>query len=263
MIIFTLIQTLVFCHFCIKSFEYLPEHIFLDYDEVQKLLPHPYLRKHTNSRNFCALFLLILFAMGQAQPPHSVPFPSAPLGLFDEAPLGLFDNPPLLLSDGTPLTILSLLRYWLIFLVLGHILISDYLFQIIPDEHLCVLVLLGSGNYSPSSFLGLSVGFLPFFTISLIAILICGNPTLGFGDVKLMSVLGLLTGPATIINVYIVTCLASGIFCSILLGVNTLKRTKKDKSYETASGYIPLAPFIILAFGFICHVSSSQPLPTL
>ncbi|MGP1570097.1 MAG: prepilin peptidase [Eubacteriales bacterium] len=146
---------------------------------------------------------------------------------------------------------LQLIRNILIFILLGHIFISDFLFQIIPDEHLILLLFVNIGNFNFHSLLGGACGFFPFFLLTMLTYLLIGNPAIGFGDIKLLSVLGLLTAPTAILAVQILASTLSGVFCMGILIYKFLCKIQKDKALANATGFVPLAPFIIFAFAII------------
>lgn len=67
---------------------------------------------------------------------------------------------------------------------------------------------------------------------------------IGAGDVKLYAVTGFYLGVAGFINVMVYSVFIAGIFSTILLTVNFIR--KKMKISETAKTTIPMAPFIFL-----------------
>lgn len=214
---------------CIRSFTLLPHKIFLDFDESERLFVKPYFDIKANKNKGCTLLLFFFFL-------------SACFFLFNSSPL--FN-----------------LRFIIVCMLLGHILISDFLFQIIPDEHIYILALICIIDFNLKHLLGALFGFLPFFTIFILSFILFGGALLGFGDVKLMAVLGLLVGPFSIIQIYIISCAISGVFCVGLLAKhyikkfalnlkNSLSGNEKANDYEACASFIPLAPFIVISFSF-------------
>lgn len=207
---------------CAQMFEMLPSKIFLDFDENERIFVMPYIMKNSNYCIACLGFLLAFFVAMSTQ--------------------------FCCLSSHFPLQIVQNI---IISILLGHIFISDFLFQIIPGEHLLLLLIANLGNFSMASLAGGLLGFLPFFSLSLLFYLLLGTLPVGFGDIKLLSVLGMLAGPTAILAVQVLACTLSGIFCAAIVLSNSLHKMKKDKADITLYGFVPLAPFIIFAFGII------------
>ena len=67
---------------------------------------------------------------------------------------------------------------------------------------------------------------------------------IGAGDVKLYAITGLYMGIAGFVNVMIYSVFIAGIFSSVLLLINFIR--KKTKISDTAKITIPMAPFIFL-----------------
>lgn len=223
-VFFLIFPLLIFC-ICVQSFEMLPTRIFLDFDEQERLFTKPYIDGHHRSHIACMGFLFAFFVAISAN-------------FICTTDLSVFAIPAILRNIATAI-------------LLGHIFISDFLFQIIPDEHLIALLLLNIGNYSAYSLPSGLCGFLPFFLLSLCGYLIFGFSAVGFGDVKLLSVLGLLTAPTAILAVQALACTLSGAFCAGLLALKFVRKIQKDKAAADLQGFVPLAPFIILSFGFV------------
>lgn len=219
---------LTLLYICIQSFEMLPSDIFLDFDENKKLFTRPYIHQDSDLCISVLFFLLSFFVAMTTQ-------------------FETFDHH----------SFFQILRYIVISILLGHIFISDFLFQIIPDEHLLLILIANFGNFGANSLISGLFGFLPLFLLTLVAYILLGYPAIGFGDIKLLSVLGLLTAPTAILAVQILACTLSGIFCIGIVIANFLYKMKKDKASTNLHSFVPLAPFIIFAFGFI-HAFASQ-----
>lgn len=133
-------------------------------------------------------------------------------------------------------------------LLLSHISLSDILYMIIPDQHVLLIFFISLLNLTADNLsfklLGLLAGALPFVVLLIAGILLKNKECIGFGDIKLMSVLGFLLGYANILNLYIISCLLSGTFLMILTIKNTLIKQ------NSKSNFVPFAPFISFSYIF-------------
>ncbi|MDR3295429.1 MAG: A24 family peptidase [Clostridiales Family XIII bacterium] len=124
---------------------------------------------------------------------------------------------------------------WLLLLI-G---MSDKKYCIIPDQFVIALAVTGIGfaslgNGVLSPLLGLAAGGGVFFVIGLLGKLIMKKDVMGFGDVKLAAVCGLVTGLSGIIAIMVMTALSSAALFSLWLAGGKLKASDQE----------PLGPFI-------------------
>lgn len=116
----------------------------------------------------------------------------------------------------------------------------------IPDTfQICLLILGIAGLFGgdiPSKIYGLLLGGGFFFLISLIFYLVRKKEGLGFGDVKLMAVLGLLLG----LKGTIVCILFSSIIGAVVLSILAFRKGEKDKEYPFATFIAPCAVVALL-----------------
>ncbi len=125
--------------------------------------------------------------------------------------------------------------------------VVDYKKQIIPNRlnltlfeiGLCFTFLYGLSNIAISinMILGMFAGAGIFILITLIGGVVYGKEAMGFGDVKLMGVLGLFFGLYNIIEITLMSFLIGAIL-SIILLIIRVRRTDE---------YIPFGPFIVIA----------------
>lgn len=148
----------------------------------------------------------------------------------------------------TPHSYLALFTNIIMILLLSHICLSDILYMIIPDQHVILILVLGLLNLTTEDMfykiLGLLVGALPFLTLLITGLILKKEECIGFGDIKLMSALGLLLGYADILNLYMISCFFSGISFIILTLLKTLMKNNNKLNY------IPFAPFICFSYIF-------------
>lgn len=141
---------------------------------------------------------------------------------------------------------LDLIKYIVLIPMLLSVVIIDYKFQIIPNRlnltmfeiGLVFTFIYGLSNVAISinMMLGMLVGAGIFLIITLLGGIIYGKEAMGFGDVKLMGVLGLFFGLSNIIIIALLSFLIGAILSIILL----LTKIKK------ADEYIPFGPFIVI-----------------
>ena len=159
----------------------------------------------------------------------------------------------------TFLTNLNLIKYAILTPLLLCVFLIDYREQIIPNRlnltifEIGVILLFAAGifnvNIAIDKILGMVVGGGIFLLITLIGGLIAGKEAMGFGDVKLMTGLGLFFGFTNIIMVTLVAFLLGAVISIILLA------TKVKKTSE----YIPFGPFIVIG----CFIVMVVPFSTL
>ncbi|QIB70196.1 prepilin peptidase [Aminipila butyrica] len=139
---------------------------------------------------------------------------------------------------------------FLLILLLAHICLSDISYQIIPDQHVGLILLMGLFIWPPAGLLsklvGLTVGALPFLLLLLAGLLLRGQEWIGLGDVKLMGSLGFFLGAQGIIAVHALSGLLSGLLTFCLLIIRLLTRKGGLPTF------LPLAPCISLAFVICC-----------
>lgn len=137
------------------------------------------------------------------------------------------------------------------YLFLIPILISafciDYKKQIIPNRLSLTLLEVGlvftfvegvsNLNIAIDKIVGLAVGATIFLCITYLGKWLSGKDSIGFGDVKLISSIGLFFGWRTIIAISVMSFIIAGIASLVLL---TIKK-------KSANEYIAFGPFIVIA----------------
>lgn len=141
----------------------------------------------------------------------------------------------------------ELIKYIILTPMLLCAFIIDYRLQIIPNRlvltmfEIALLFMFIHGvtdiNMALNLLFGMIAGAGIFLLITIIGGMIAGKEAMGFGDVKLMGVLGLVFGLQNIIAICVMSFLIGAILGIILL------LTKIKKMDE----YIPFGPFIIIA----------------
>lgn len=140
------------------------------------------------------------------------------------------------LMDQSPLyQIAGLLSIWLL-LQIG---IADKKYMIIPDQFIAALAVAALGfipfqDSFMSPLYGVMIGGGCFLLIGITGRLILKKDALGFGDVKLMAAVGLLSGLKGIITVVLFTVFSSAIVLGIGMLAGHVKRGQEQ----------PLGPFI-------------------
>nr|WP_315023509.1 A24 family peptidase [uncultured Aminipila sp.] len=163
-------------------------------------------------------------------------------------PVFLYTSLIIFFLFSTPHSFLDSFTNIIMILLLSHICLSDILYMIIPDQHVILILILGLLNLTTENIsnkiFGLLAGALPFFILLIAGLILKKRECIGFGDIKLMSVLGLLLGYVDILNLYMISCLLSGMSFIILTLLNTFM--KKNNKLN----YIPFAPFISFSYVF-------------
>lgn len=142
--------------------------------------------------------------------------------------------------------------YLILFFILSIVFSIDYRFQLIPDECQIALIFLGvikilaRPNTLISSCLGALVGFSIFYAMGLLAMLIFKKEGMGFGDVKLMTGLGLIFGLKNIIVITLISFVVGAIISVILM-------IFKNKDMQS---YIPFGPFIVIATVLVTFIKA-------
>lgn len=126
--------------------------------------------------------------------------------------------------------------------LLVQIAIADLKYRIIPDQYLILLAVTGIGFATMHrSFLypllGLVAGAGIMLIIALVGKVISKKESLGFGDVKLMAVCGIVAGIKGILIIFLLSVFSSAITFGVLV---VLKKIKMDDEQ-------PLGPFICCA----------------
>lgn len=128
--------------------------------------------------------------------------------------------------------------------ILLEIAIADKKYKIIPDQMVMLLAVSAMGFVTfhdgfKDCLLGGVCGFGIMFAVALIGKLASGRESLGGGDIKLFTALGLICGFTGILVVYALTALIAGGHMVILLA---MKKVKKGDA-------VPMAPYIGIATG--------------
>ena len=142
---------------------------------------------------------------------------------------------------------LNLIKAIILTPMLLSALIIDYRLQIIPNRLNLTMFQIGiiltsiagiyNINIAIDMLLGMFVGGGIFLLITLIGGLIAGKEAMGFGDVKLMSALGLYFGFANIICITLLSFLIGAVFSILIL---IIKR-------KNVAEYIAFGPFIVIS----------------
>lgn len=147
---------------------------------------------------------------------------------------------------------IKLIEYLILTPMFLSVFIIDYRKQIIPNRlnlwifevGLIFAFIYGINNFSIllDKLLGMCIGGGTFLIITLLGGLIAGKEAMGFGDVKIMTALGLIFGSMNIIIITVISFLIGAIISIILLATKVKKRDE----------YIPFGPFIII--GAFCTI---------
>ena len=140
---------------------------------------------------------------------------------------------------------ITLFKYLIITPFLLSIFRVDYKYKIIPNRINLILFEIGlvflfiqgiiNINIAINMILGMLIGAGAFMLITIIGGLATKKDSMGWGDVKLMGVLGLLLGVTNITIVMVLSFFIGAIISIVLL---IFKKVKE---------YIPFGPFIVLA----------------
>ena len=120
--------------------------------------------------------------------------------------------------------------------------IADIKYRIVPDQLILLLTVCALG-FIPylggwkSCLLGAAIGFGIMGMTALLGKMTYKRDTLGGGDIKLFTSLGLIMGPAGIVITIVLTTLISSVHLVFLLS------TKKIKKTDT----VPMVPYIAIA----------------
>ena len=150
-------------------------------------------------------------------------------------PLAFFAAAILLIRQGPSYQVAALLAIWILLLI-G---MADQKYMVIPDQLVIALAVTALG-FLPAQpqFLPLVFGALlgggSFLIAGLIGRFLFRKETLGFGDVKLLAALGLVTGTNGIIAILLLTVFSSAIVFGCLLIAGLLRKEEAR----------PLGPFI-------------------
>ena len=146
-----------------------------------------------------------------------------------------------LLNQGPLYALPGFLAIW----VLLQIGMSDKKFMIIPDQFVIALAVIGFGfipfrQSFQSQFLGALIGGGSILLIGIAGQLLIRKEAMGFGDVKLFSAVGLLSGVEGVMLIFLITVFASAIFFSIGMLLGRIKSGEQQ----------PLGPFIAAGTAF-------------
>ena len=154
---------------------------------------------------------------------------------------------------------IQLIKYLVLTPMILSAFVIDYKEQIIPNRlnltifeiGIVFLFIVGifNINIAIDMLLGMLVGGGIFLIITVLGGLIAGKEAMGFGDVKLMTGLGLYFGLSNIILVTLISFLL-GAFISVTLIITKIKKTDEN---------IPFGPFIVLA----CFIMMVVPFSTI
>lgn len=146
--------------------------------------------------------------------------------------------------------LLKSIYYMLVFATLAIIFSIDYRFELIPDECQVALVLLGVAKIlvRPTTLIncciGGLIGFLIFWLLGKIALIIYKKEGMGYGDVKLMTGLGLIFGIKNIVTITMIAFVVGAVISLVLM----IFAKKGMKSY------IPFGPFIVIGAVLIMFI---------
>ena len=158
---------------------------------------------------------------------------------------------------------LSVIPLCVLAFVLLTVSFIDWYTQEIPDSLLIVGAVAGVawvilGHFSPGLFpyapawynalLGIAAGAVPLLILDRIALLIWKKDGFGYGDVKLMAIIGVFLGWQLTLTAFVLAILVCFPFAIYLM---IRQRISKDKAFN---GYIAFGPFLcigaIIAFWF-------------
>ena len=144
------------------------------------------------------------------------------------------------------------LKYLLLTPLLILVLTIDFKEHIIPDRLILILFEIGmlfsiiegfdSLNIFVDRILGMVIGFGIFGIITLIGGLLAKKKAMGYGDVKLMSALGLIFGEIGILMIIVISFLIAAVVSIVLL----VAKKKKFTEYIAFGPYISIASFIVM-----------------
>ena len=143
-----------------------------------------------------------------------------------------------MVMDDWQFAIAGLCAIWLLL----EIAIADIKYRIIPDQLILLLMLCALGfipylgGWKPC-LLGAAIGFGVMGGAALLGKLTYKRETLGGGDIKLFTSLGLIMGPVGIVVTIVLTTLISAGHLAYLLSVRKIKKTDT----------VPMVPYIAVA----------------
>ena len=129
--------------------------------------------------------------------------------------------------------------------ILLELALSDKKYSIVPDQLLILLAVTAIGvipfhSSWKAPLLGALIGFSIMMLIALVGKLAYRRDTLGGGDIKLFSALGLIAGPKGILFIFAATTLLSAACFAYLLAKKRVKITDS----------LPMVPYIATAAAF-------------
>lgn len=147
------------------------------------------------------------------------------------------------------------------FLILTPMLISvfyiDYKLQIIPNRLTLTMLEIGivfsflrginNLNIAIEMWIGMFLGALIFIILTYIGSFVFKKETMGFGDVKLMGILGLFFGWRSIIAITIFAFFIATIYSIVFIVKNKIKKQEINE-------FIPFGPFIVISAFIVMFV---------
>ncbi len=144
----------------------------------------------------------------------------------------------------------ELLQYLVLTPMLISVFCIDYKLQIIPNRLTLTLLEVGVAfsfwrgisnlNIAIEMWLGMVLGAGAFLILTFIGNIVFRKETMGFGDVKLMGILGLFLGWRRIIAISIISFFIAAIYS---IGLIIKNKVKKQETNE----FIPFGPFIVIS----------------
>lgn len=145
---------------------------------------------------------------------------------------------------------IELLQYLVLTPMLISVFCIDYKLQIIPNRLTLTMLEVGVAfsfwrgisnlNIAIEMWLGMLLGAGAFLILTVLGNLIFRKETMGFGDVKLMGILGLFLGWRRVIVIAVISFFIAAIYSITLIIKNKIKKQ------ETAE-FIPFGPFIVIS----------------
>ena len=145
---------------------------------------------------------------------------------------------------------IELLQYLVLTPMLISVFCIDYKLQIIPNRLTLTMLEVGIAfsfwrgisnlNIAIEMWLGMLLGAGAFLLLTFIGHVIFRKETMGFGDVKLMGILGLFLGWRRIIAIAIISFLIAAIYSIALIIKNKIKKQETEE-------FIPFGPFIVIS----------------
>lgn len=135
--------------------------------------------------------------------------------------------------------IIALIACWLLL----EMAISDIKYMIVPDQLIILLMVAGVGfvphhiNGPMAGIWGAAIGFFVMLLIGILGKIIYRKDTLGGGDIKLFTALGLCTGAEGILTIFVISTFVTAFHLAILLAKKLVKPGEQR----------PLVPYIAIS----------------